>query len=64
MRACIGSHDSPHIRPGLFTCHPDKLVDLAALLGHELLDTTVMYMLPAQEGMAEDLDTSGLNADR
>jgi site-specific recombinase XerD len=44
--------------------HPGKLVELAALLGHESLDTTAIYCAPSQEEMADDLETSGLNVDR
>jgi site-specific recombinase XerD len=44
--------------------HPGKLVELAALLGHESLDSTAIYTQPSQEEMPDDLETSGLNADR
>jgi site-specific recombinase XerD len=44
--------------------HPGKLVELAALLGHESLDSTAIYCAPSQEELADDLETSGLNADR
>lgn len=60
---------SPHTTRHTFALaflkrHPGKLVELAALLGHESLDTTSIYTLPSQEEMADDLETSGLNADR
>lgn len=44
--------------------HPGKLVELAALLGHESLDSTAIYTQPSREEMADDLETSGLNVDR
>ncbi len=44
--------------------HPGKLVELAALLGRESLDTTAIYTLPSQEKMAGRMQTSSLNADR
>jgi len=44
--------------------HPGKLVELAALLGYESLDTTAIYTQPSQEERADDPETSGLNADR
>lgn len=44
--------------------NPGKLVELAALLGHESLDTTAIYTRPSTEEMAEHLETSRLNVDR
>jgi integrase/recombinase XerC len=42
--------------------NPGKLVELAALLGHESLDTTAVYLRPSQEDMAEGVERSRLNA--
>jgi len=42
--------------------NPGKLVELAALLGHESLDTTAAYLRPSQEDMAEGVERSRLNA--
>ena len=42
--------------------NPGKLVELAALLGHESLDTTAIYLRPSQEEMAEGVERSRLNA--
>jgi integrase/recombinase XerC len=44
--------------------HPGKLRDLAALLGHESLDTTAVYTRPSLDTMAEDLERSPLNVFR
>jgi integrase/recombinase XerC len=44
--------------------NPGKLVELAALLGHESLDTTAIYTQPSAEEMAEDPERSRLNVDR
>lgn len=44
--------------------NPGKLVELAALLGHESLDTTAVYLRPSQEEMAEGVERSRLNAER
>jgi site-specific recombinase XerC len=41
--------------------HPGKLRDLAALLGHDSLDTTAVYTQPSQDMVAEDLEKSPLN---
>jgi site-specific recombinase XerD len=42
--------------------NPGKLVELAALLGHESLDTTAVYLRPSQEDMAQGVERSRLNA--
>jgi site-specific recombinase XerD len=42
--------------------NPGKLVELAALLGHESLDTTAVYLRPSQEEMAQGVERSRLNA--
>jgi integrase/recombinase XerC len=44
--------------------HPGKLRDLAALLGHESLDTTAVYTRPSHDTLAEDLERSPLNVFR
>ncbi len=41
--------------------NPGKLVELAALLGHESLDTTAIYTHPSEEDLSEDLERSALN---
>src|SRR5262249_11093285 len=42
--------------------NPGKLVELAALLGNESLDTTAVYLRPSQEEMAQGVERSRLNA--
>lgn len=41
--------------------NPGKLVELAALLGHDSLDTTAIYTRPSQEDLANDIERSRLN---
>ena len=41
--------------------HPGALVRLAALLGHESVDTTAIYTQPSREDLAEDLEKGSLN---
>lgn len=46
---------------GYLRRHPGRLVDLAALLGHESLDTTAIYTRPSKEDLSEDLEALELN---
>jgi site-specific recombinase XerD len=41
--------------------NPGSLVDLAALLGHESLNTTAIYTQPSQEALLDSLERSDLN---
>jgi integrase/recombinase XerC len=43
--------------------NPGKLVELAALLGHESLDTTALYTRSSRDELAADLERSHLNVD-
>jgi len=45
------------------TDNPGKLLELAGLLGHESLDTTVVYTRPSRDDLAADLERSHLNVD-
>jgi integrase/recombinase XerC len=64
-RIPISAHTTRHTFALAFLQqNPGKLVELAALLGHESLDTTAIYTQPSAEEMAEDLERSRLNVDR
>lgn len=41
--------------------NPGSLVDLAALLGHESLNTTAIYTQPSQEALLDSLEKSEIN---
>jgi len=43
--------------------NPDKLLELASLLGHESLDTTAIYTRPSRDDLASGLERSHLNVD-
>jgi integrase/recombinase XerC len=43
--------------------NPGKLIELAALLGHESLDTAAVYLRPSQEEMAAGVERSRLNVE-
>jgi site-specific recombinase XerD len=59
---------SPHTLRHTFAVNylrdnPGKLSELAALLGHQSLDTTAIYTQPSAEELAADLEGSRLNVD-
>jgi site-specific recombinase XerC len=59
-------HDHPDLRTvpfalGYLRDNPGKLLELAGLLGHESLDTTVVYTRPSRDDLAADLERSHLN---
>jgi len=64
-RIPVSAHTTRHTFASAFLKqNPGKLVELAALLGHESLDTTAIYTQPTAEEMAEDVEKSRLNVDR
>jgi len=64
-RIPVSAHTTRHtFALGFLKQNPGKLVELAALLGHESLDTTAIYTQPSVEEMAEDMERSRLNVDR
>ena len=64
-RIPVSAHTARHtFALGFLQQNPGKLVELAALLGHESLDTTAIYTQPSAEEMAADLERSRLNIDR
>ena len=64
QRTPVSAHTLRHtFALGYLRDNPGKLVELAALLGHESLDTTAVYTRPSNEDLAADLERSHLNVD-
>lgn len=64
-RVPVSAHTLRHtFALGYLRDNPGKLLELASLLGHESLDTTVVYTRPSREDLATDLERSHLNVDR
>jgi site-specific recombinase XerD len=63
-RVAVSAHTLRHtFALGYLKQNPGKLVELATLLGHESLDTTAMYTLPAEEDLAEEVERGAYNLD-
>ncbi len=63
-RVPVSAHTLRHtFALGYLRDNPGKLLELAGLLGHESLDTTVVYTRPSREDLAADLERSHLNVD-
>jgi integrase/recombinase XerC len=61
-RIPVSAHTLRHtFASGYLKNNPGKLVELAGLLGHESLDTTVIYTRPSQDDLSADLERSPLN---
>ncbi len=64
-RVPVSAHTLRHtFALGYLRDNPDKLVELASLLGHESLDTTAVYTRPSRDDLAADLERSHLNVGR
>jgi site-specific recombinase XerD len=63
-RIAVSAHTLRHtFALGYLRDNPGKLLELAGLLGHESLDTTVVYTRPSRDDLAADLERSHLNVD-
>jgi site-specific recombinase XerD len=63
-RVPVSAHTLRHtFALGYLRDNPGNLLELAGLLGHESLDTTVVYTRPSREDLAADLERSHLNVD-
>lgn len=61
-RISVSAHTLRHtFAAGYLKTNPGKLPELAALLGHESLDTTALYLRPSQADLSADLERSPLN---
>jgi integrase/recombinase XerC len=64
VRIPVSAHTLRHtFALGFLRDNPGKLVELAALLGHDSLDTTALYTRASQDDLAADLERSHLNVD-
>ncbi len=64
FRIVVSAHTLRHtFALGYLKQNPGKLIELATLLGHESLDTTALYALPAEEDLAADVERSVYNVD-
>jgi site-specific recombinase XerD len=63
-RIRVSAHTLRHtFALGYLRQNPDKLVELATLLGHDSLDTTAIYTLPSEEELAAGVERGPYNAD-
>lgn len=63
-RLPVSAHTLRHtFALGYLKQNPGKLAELATLLGHESLDTTAVYVLPAEEDLAEEVERGAYNID-
>jgi integrase/recombinase XerC len=63
-RVPVSAHTLRHtFALGYLRNNPGKLLELASLLGHDSLDTTVVYTRPSRDDLAVDLEHSHLNVD-
>jgi site-specific recombinase XerD len=63
-RIPVSAHTLRHtFALGYLRQNPGKLVELATLLGHDSLDTTAIYTMPAEEELAAGVERGLYNAD-
>lgn len=63
-RVAVSAHTLRHtFALGYLRDNPGRLLELAGLLGHESLDTTMVYTRPSRDDLAADLERSHLNVD-
>ena len=60
-RVAVSAHTLRHtFALGYLRDNPGRLLELAGLLGHEFLDTTMVYTRPSRDDLAADLERSHL----
>ena len=61
-RISVSAHTMRHtFAINYIDSNPGKLVELAALMGHDSLNTTAIYLRPSEEDLAEDLERIAIN---